>query len=207
MGTEAPAARIVLGLGNPGPRYEPTRHNVGFLVLNELRRRRDFGGAKEKFHCRCWTARVGGAPVTLAAPQTFMNASGTAAAELAAFYKVEPAGMLVVLDDMALPVGRVRARPGGSAGGHHGLDDVIAHLGTDRVPRLRIGIGPPPARMDAIDYVLGVFDESERPLVARAIALAADAVEDWIAHGIETVMNRYNQVNLTAGQEEDGRCI
>jgi len=187
------APKYVVGLGNPGRRYCGTRHNVGFRVLAALRKRWDFGTARARFHGRVWTGRIGPAPVTLLAPRTYMNESGRAVAAMVAFHKAGAASVLVVLDDMALPLGRLRARSRGSAGGHKGLADIARALGTDEVPRLRVGIGAPPDRMDAVAYVLSRFDEQEEAAISDAVQRAADAVGVWAQEGIERVMNAYNQ--------------
>ena len=192
VGEKAPTTRYVVGLGNPGRGYAKTRHNVGFMVLKELRKRWDFGTARRKFHSRVWTGRIGAAAVTLLAPQTYMNRSGLAVAEATSFTKAPPEAVLVVLDDLALPAGKLRARATGSAGGHKGLADVIRALGGADVPRLRIGIGRPPDEMDAVDYVLTKFRKDEEPVIAEAVARAADAVEEWVGEGIARVMDHYN---------------
>jgi len=188
-----PKARFVVGLGNPGRRYAKTRHNVGFMVLAELRRRGDFGWGKRKFHARRWSGRLAGQALTLLAPQTYMNRSGLAVSEMAAFYRADPTDVLVVMDDMALPLGVLRARARGSAGGHNGLADIISALGTNQVPRLRVGIGAARGARDAAGHVLSEFAKSEKPVVDEAIQRAADAVEDWIGRGIAFVMDNYNK--------------
>ncbi len=190
-----PAARgelFVVGLGNPGRRHAKTRHNVGFMVLGELRRRWDFGRARTKFHGKVRSGRIGERPVRLLAPQTYMNRSGLAVAEMAAFYKAAPEAVLIVMDDMALPLGRIRVRARGSAGGHNGLADIIQAMGTDQVPRLRIGIGRGENVPDAKDYVLSEFQDHEKPAVTEVVRRAADAVEDWVTRGITYVMDHYN---------------
>ncbi len=192
MGGQVLTTRYVVGLGNPGRQYAKTRHNVGFMVLKELRKRWDFGTARRKFHNRVWTGRVQQAPVTLLAPQTYMNRSGQAVAEATSFTKAPPEAVLVVLDDMALPTGKLRARARGSAGGHKGLADVMRAMGTPEVPRLRVGIGRPPDEFDAVDYVLTTFRKDEEQVLAEAIARAADAVEGWLTRGMDWVMDRYN---------------
>ncbi|HET6427548.1 MAG TPA: aminoacyl-tRNA hydrolase [Phycisphaerae bacterium] len=187
------APKYVVGLGNPGRRYQLTRHNVGFMVLAVLRERWDFGRARDRFGGRVWTGRIESAPVMLLAPQTYMNESGRAVAEMVTFHKASPSSVLVVLDDMALPLGRLRARSRGSAGGHKGLADIARALGTDEVPRLRVGIGSPPEQMDAVAYVLSRFDEQEQAEMSGAVRRAADAAAAWATAGIECVMNAYNQ--------------
>ena len=184
--------RYVIGLGNPGLRYRKTRHNVGFMVLKELRRRWCFGRAKSKFHSRLWSGKISQTAVMLLAPQTYMNRSGQAVAEALAFYKAAPSDALVVLDDLSLPPGRVRARARGSAGGHKGLGDIVAALAGADIPRLRIGIGHPGEGADAVKYVLTRFEKDQKQAMAEAIARTADAVEDWVAKGIDYVMDRYN---------------
>jgi len=185
--------RLVVGLGNPGPAYRRTRHNVGFMVLTALRERWDFGRGRSKFHARLWRGAIGGRATMLLAPQTYMNRSGLAVSEAAAFYKIAADRMLVVMDDMALPLGRLRARARGSAGGHKGLGDVMASLGVQTVPRLRIGIGPPDGLGEAVDHVLAKFAAGERPVIDQAVRRAADAVEHWASKGITYVMDHYNQ--------------
>jgi len=136
-------------------------------------------------------------------PQTYMNRSGSAAAQMAGFYRADPADVLVVLDDMALPPGQLRARAGGSAGGHKGLADVLRAMGSNDVPRLRIGIGPPPPRMDAVDFVLTRFGPDETQDIEHAIQLAADAVGDWVFSGIEYVMQKYNRRTQNTGNADE----
>jgi len=190
---EQPPIKFVVGLGNPGRRYHRTRHNVGFMVLKELRRRWEFGRARSKFHARLWSGRIGPQGVALVAPQTYMNASGRAVAEVMGFYRLPPALLLVVLDDLALPLGCIRARAGGSAGGHKGLTDVLDAVGTRQLPRLRVGIGSPPPGTDAVEYVLSPFGKAEQEVIAKGIVRAADAVADWVTRGMTYVMNHYNQ--------------
>lgn len=190
--------RFVVGLGNPGRRYAGTRHNVGFLVVEGLRRHWGLDDGRSGFQGRVTDGRAGlpgtdAPPVTLLEPATYMNRSGQAVAEMVAFYKASPGDVLVVMDDMALEVGRLRFRSGGSAGGHNGLDDILRAMGTRDVPRLRIGIGQPPGRMDPADYVLGRFGGDEREAIDHAVARAVDAVDDWIARGSTYVMDKYNR--------------
>ena len=188
--------RFVVGLGNPTPQYEGTRHNVGFLVLADLRRRWDLGPGRQAFdglrNDACLAAADGPVRVVLLEPHTYMNCSGAAVQKMVAFYKADCQDVLIVLDDLALPLGRLRARPGGSAGGHRGLADIQRALGTDQVPRLRIGIGSPPPQMDWVDYVLSRFRPDEQEAVDQAVRQAAAAVEDWLRHDLTYVMERYN---------------
>ena len=187
----------MVGLGNPTPKYEGSRHNVGFEVLKLLRQWWLLPAPRQGFHGRYDDARLlafAGQPrVVLLEPHTYMNLSGRAVREMLDFHKAPPGDLLVVLDDMALPPGRIRARAGGSAGGHNGLADVLRALGTQEVPRLRIGIGAAPPRMDAMDFVLSRFRNDEIETIQDAVLRAARAVEDWIKHDLNFVMERYNR--------------
>jgi PTH1 family peptidyl-tRNA hydrolase len=194
-----------VGLGNPEACHASTRHNVGFMVLEELRRRHGLGRARSKFHARCWTGRLSGRAVTLLEPQTYMNRSGLAVQEAMAFRKVQPDQVLVVLDDLALPLGRLRARAGGSSGGHKGLEDILRAAGTDRLSRLRVGIGPPQPGRDAVEHVLEEFHPDERTVMNEAVARAADAVEDWLANGITYVMDHYNPDTQVSARTQNGK--
>ncbi|MBN1553258.1 MAG: aminoacyl-tRNA hydrolase [Phycisphaerae bacterium] len=191
------AGKFVVGLGNPGRKYERTRHNVGFRVLDVLQRRWNLGEGKSAFEGRLWRAEParGGRirRVRLLAPGTYMNCSGRSVRKMLEYYKASPDAMLVVLDDMALELGRLRVRPGGSAGGHNGLDDILRVCGTTDVPRLRIGVGQSPGVMDPKDYVLSAFGEKETEDIGAAIEQAADAVEMWIFEDIAKVMETYNR--------------
>lgn len=193
--------RLLVGLGNPGPQYRQTRHNVGFEVIDEVARRWRVDGWRERFHALAAKASHGGEAAVLAKPVTFMNLSGEAVAGIAGFYKIEPADVLVVTDDVALPLGRLRARRGGSDGGHNGLKSVTQHLGTQAFPRLRIGVGRGDARRDLADHVLGRFEADERRAVEAAVLRAADAVEAFVAEGIERMMNAFNAADT---QQDSG---
>lgn len=182
----------VVGLGNPGRKYERTRHNLGFWVADALVARWSADGPRQAFGSLVWDARRPGGRVLVQQPQTFMNCSGRAVRELMQFYKIAPADVLVVLDDMALPPGKLRLRPEGSAGGHNGLADVIEALGTTQVARLRIGIGEPPGPVEGVDYVLGVMSEDELAIAREATERACEAVEAWLSEGDVAAMNRYN---------------
>ena len=188
--------RFVVGLGNPGRRYRGTRHNLGFVVVAKVAERWALTAMREAFGGRVMEGRPsrGGVErrVMLLTPQTYMNRSGQAVREMTAFYKAEPQDVLIVLDDLALPPEQLRARVGGSAGGHNGLADVLDRLGSDQVPRLRIGIGPAPDYMDPADYVLQAFRDDELEPMEHAVQTAADAVEDWVFNGITFVMDTYN---------------
>lgn len=207
---DADAVKFVVGLGNPGSQYARTRHNAGFMVVEELARRwapqapprRAFDGQLYDVRVR----RAGGQRrLMMLQPLTYMNRSGQAVSQMLAFYKAQAADVLVVLDDFALPLGRLRARAGGSAGGHNGLSDVLRALGTQDVPRLRIGVGSPPPPMDAADYVLAAFAPAEMELVGQTVDRAADAVEDWAAGGIEAVMNNYNRDDAADAERDDNK--
>ena len=183
--------RLVAGLGNPGREYEGTRHNAGFLVIDRLASRL---GLHLKFSAAWQTlwSRSGDGCVFLK-PMTFMNASGRAVRACAGFYKIGPAETLVVYDDLALPLGQLRLRKGGSSGGQNGMESVIDHLGTPDVPRLRVGIGAAGGERTMVDHVLGAFTKSERETLESAIDRAADAVEHARQHGIEASMNLFNR--------------
>ncbi len=185
--------KLIVGLGNPGPEYRDTRHNVGFLVADEIARRCRLSDAwREKFEALHVRTTVGEEAVIVAKPLTFMNLSGQAVAGLAAFYKIDPVDVLVVTDDVALPLGRLRARPEGGAGGHNGLKSIIQHLGTQAFPRVRVGVGRGDDRRDLADHVLGRFEAGERDTVSAAVLRAADASEKFLADGIERVMSAFN---------------
>ncbi|NLF31817.1 MAG: aminoacyl-tRNA hydrolase [Planctomycetes bacterium] len=188
----SPSPQFVVGLGNPGRPYRRTRHNLGFMVVDRLVDRWSAGPSRNAFDGLFWDARVDGRRVGLLEPMTFMNVSGRSVAAMARFYKAAPSDILVVLDDLALPPGVIRLRADGSAGGHNGLQDVITALGTQEVPRLRLGIGPAPAGMDAADYVLAAMDEDAMASANQAVDQAVAAVEDWLTLGVGEAMNRHN---------------
>ena len=184
--------KLVVGLGNPGNRYQGNRHNVGYMVLGELASRFPNARPKARFHGDFLDLRLDGKQILMLCPTTYMNRSGLSVAEAARFYKIEHCDILIVCDDLNLPFGKLRFRAEGSSGGQKGLADIIRMLGTETVSRLRIGIGHPPGQMDAADYVLMNFTEKERPELTVVLKQAADAVEHWIAHGIQQTMNKYN---------------
>jgi PTH1 family peptidyl-tRNA hydrolase len=183
--------KLIVGLGNPGRKYAGTRHNIGFDVLDLLaeRHRLDWASAPADALLAKWRT----ASALLAKPLTFMNLSGQAVGDLLRFFKVALPDLLVVVDDVNLETGRLRARPGGSAGGHNGLKSLIGLLGTEEFARLRVGVGRGDARRDLADHVLATFDPDERTIVAETVGRAADAVELFMAEGIDAVMNRYNR--------------
>ena len=183
--------KAVVGLGNPGAQYKGTRHNVGFAVLDELARRAavEFETAPAEALIARW--RRSDEAVLLVKPLTYMNLSGQAVGELSRYFKIEPVDLLIVVDEVQLPLGKLRARARGSAGGHNGLKSVIAHLG-DNYGRLRLGVGRGDSRRDLADHVLARFDKDEAAEAERMIARAADAADTFITSGIEAVMNGYN---------------
>lgn len=186
--------KLIAGLGNPGDRYRGTRHNVGFDVIDELARRH--GLAFEMAPANALQAKWRGAGdvVWLIKPLTLMNLSGEAVGALSRYYKVDVPDVFVVCDDVNLPVGRLRARAGGSDGGHNGLRSIADHLGTMEYARLRLGVGRGDARRDLADHVLARFESEERSGMNDAVTRAADAVELWISDGLARVMNTFNRV-------------
>ena len=186
--------KLIVGLGNPGRDYRDTRHNVGFLVIDELVRRHQLtlSMAPSQVPETYVAKKYGAEPLLVAKPLTFMNRSGDAVAALSHYYDIAPADLLVVVDEAALPFGRLRARARGSAGGHNGLKSVIERLGTQEFPRLRLGVGRGDARRDLADHVLSKFEPAERAELETFIARAADAAEMFAVDGIGNVMNTYN---------------
>ncbi|MEN6370781.1 MAG: aminoacyl-tRNA hydrolase [Armatimonadota bacterium] len=183
--------KLIVGLGNPGRDYAGTRHNVGFEVLDVIAKRLHVRILRRMGRALIARAKVEESEVTFMKPQTFMNLSGEAVSYIARREKIEPSEILVVYDDMALPLGKIRIRPGGSAGGHNGMRSIISHLHTQDFPRVRVGIGS--AGGDAIDHVLSRFARQERQIAHEAILTAADAIEMIITEGLEPAMNRYNR--------------
>ena len=182
--------RCVAGLGNPGPEYAGTRHNIGFVVLDHLAAQLKSTWEKS-VKWEAFTSRHG--ELLLAKPMSFMNRSGYPLVAIAQFYKFAPSEILVVLDDFALPLGRIRIRTGGGTGGHNGLDSVIMQFGTEEIPRLRIGIGAAPVA-GSVDYVLGRFFEEERALVKSAIERSVEAITCAVDNGVVAAMNTFNKV-------------
>ena len=184
---------LLVGLGNPGDQYENTRHNVGFMVADELAERHNIPVQRLKFRALTNTVTVGDRKVLLMKPVTYMNLSGEAVHEAAAFYKIPPEHILVISDEVALAPGKLRVRRSGSAGGHNGLKNIIAHLGTDQFPRIRLGVGQKPhPDYDMADWVLGKFQGEDKKAVEEAVKRAADAAECLIREGVDKAMNRYN---------------
>ncbi len=183
---------IVVFLGNPGPKYEMTRHNAGFLTADAFEKDRGVRIDRAKFHALTATCDVGGAKTLLVKPQTFMNLSGDAVGEAMRFYKVPLERVLVVSDDVHLDLGRIRIRPSGSAGGHNGLRDIIAKCGGEDFPRIRVGVGQVPPDWDMVDWVLSVFRNEDAETILSTAARAAKAVEHVIQNGVPSAMNNFN---------------
>ncbi|MCD8100107.1 MAG: aminoacyl-tRNA hydrolase [Oscillospiraceae bacterium] len=183
---------IVVFLGNPGPKYAATRHNAGFMTAAVCEKELGITIKKSRFRALTELANVGGQKVLLMKPQTFMNNSGDAVGEAAHFYKLPPERVLVVSDDISLPVAKLRVRTKGSAGGHNGLKSIIARLGSDAFPRVKIGVGAPPSPEAQIDWVLGTFKNQDAEDMARAVERAWQAVVCYITEGPEKTMDSFN---------------
>ncbi len=183
---------LIVGLGNPGRRYAGNRHNVGFQVLDRLAGAHGLAFTRRQSNALVATGEIAGRAVVLAKPQTYMNDSGRAVAPLVRFYQVEPGDLLVVYDDLDLPFGTLRLRPEGGAGGHHGMESIIAALSRQDFPRLRIGIGRPPGRMDPIAYVLQDFDRQEQEFLPELYDRAVAAIESFLSEGVVLTMSRHN---------------
>ena len=186
--------KLIVGLGNPGREYRDTRHNVGFQVVDELAKRHGVDSWCEKFGGLEGKARFADVPVVLVKPLSFMNLSGHAVQGFSAFYKIDAPDILVIVDDVELPLGRLRARPSGGAGGHNGLKSVIHSFGSQDFPRLRVGVGRGDGGRSLSNFVLGRFSDDEREIITAAVLRAADATEVFIAHGIAQAMNTFNAV-------------
>jgi PTH1 family peptidyl-tRNA hydrolase len=195
--------KLIVGLGNPGPKYRQTRHNVGFATLDELARRHRVEFESAPADAMMAKVRDAAGPVLLAKPLTFMNLSGYAVGDLLRYFRVELADMFVIVDDANLPLARLRARARGSDGGHNGLKSIVAQLGTQEFARLRIGVGRGHADRDLADHVLSRFEPDEQAEIAAAIARAADAAETFASDGIEQVMNRFNRSEDQGPQPDD----
>ncbi|QDT66232.1 aminoacyl-tRNA hydrolase [Calycomorphotria hydatis] len=185
--------KLVVGLGNPGREYQNTRHNIGFEVIAELARNMGCSSGQKKFSGELWEGQLAGERVLLLTPWTYMNLSGDSVQAAVRFYKLSMEDILVICDDMNLEAGRLRLRASGSAGGQNGLKDIIAKLGGEDFPRLRVGIGRPPGRMSATNHVLGKYSSEEQKTLPLTIADAVTAVELWVTKGIIDAMNQVNQ--------------
>ena len=184
---------LVVGLGNPGAKYETTRHNAGFLFISYLEDKLNFSAKKLKFHALIGDAKIGSSKVLFMKPQTMMNNSGTAVAECAKFYKIPPENIIVVFDDISLEPGKLRIRRKGSAGGHNGIKSIIAHLGSENFPRIKIGVGAKPhPDYDLADWVLANFPKKDFPAVRSAIEDGANALEMLVKGDFEGAMSKYN---------------
>ena len=184
---------LVVFLGNPGLKYEGTRHNAGFMAADAMAKKQGVSINRSRFKALTGVCSIGDQSVMLMKPQTYMNLSGEAAGEAARFYKIPPERVIVVSDEISLAVGKLRIRRKGSAGGHNGLKNIIQHLGTDQFPRVRIGVGAPPhPEYEMVDWVLSVFKDQDAEDMAAAAKKAADAVECYILNGPDEAMNKYN---------------
>jgi len=189
----SPVSWLVVGLGNVGDKYEGTRHNVGFEVVEELGERGKFPIQKLKHKALTQSVEISGVRVLVMKPVTFMNLSGEAVGDAARFYKIPAGHVLVICDDVSLPLGKLRVRKSGSAGGHNGLKSIIQHLGSEQFPRLKVGVGgKPDPDYDLADWVLGKFRGQDRKTMDEAVKRAADAVECILKDGCEKAMNRFN---------------
>jgi PTH1 family peptidyl-tRNA hydrolase len=184
--------KLIVGLGNIGRKYEHTRHNVGFNVLDVVAERNAGGTSTEKFDGRLQEATINGERTMLLWPHTLMNVSGRSVGAAFDFYQLQLPDVLVICDDFNLPLGKLRLRSQGSAGGQNGLADIIRRLGSEEFSRLRVGIGPVPERWDAADFVLGRFGPSDRTIIDETIQHAAEAAECWAKNGIQPAMNQFN---------------
>ena len=188
-----PAEWILACLGNYGQKYENTRHNIGFMAADRLVEKRDLRCNRLRFRALTEVIDFGGARVLLMKPQTYMNLSGEAVGEAAQFYKIAPDHVVVISDDISLPLGRIRVRAGGSAGGHNGLKNIIAHLGTDAFPRVKVGVGAPEnPEHDIVDWVVGSFSVPEKKVIDEALDKALAAAECIIEKSVAEAQNRYN---------------
>lgn len=184
---------IIAGLGNPGRQYAGTRHNMGFNVVTRIADDYKMQITIKEHKALCAKGFIGGQKVLLALPQTYMNLSGESIRELVNYYKIDPeTELMVIYDDISMDVGRIRMRAKGSAGGHNGIKNIIAELGTDVFPRMKVGVGEKPKGWDLADYVLGRFSDEENEVMRRMLAKGSDACRDFILYGIQEAMNRFN---------------
>ena len=183
---------VIAGLGNPGSKYEKTRHNVGFQVIDRLASKYHIDMNTKKHKAICGTGVIEGVKVLLVKPQTFMNLSGESIREAVDYYKIDPEDIIVIYDDISLDPGQLRIRLKGSAGGHNGIKNIIAHLGTQEFPRIKVGVGAKPPKMDLADYVLSRFGAEEQKIMDEAFGEAAEAAVMMMTTGAERAMNHYN---------------
>lgn len=185
--------KCIIGLGNPGRKYAKTRHNIGFMVIDELLNRHQSELSKEKYNGMYTTEFIQGEKVAFLQPQTFMNRSGECIKPFMDYYKINIEDILVIYDDLDLPIGKIRLRQKGGHGGHNGLRSTIDHLGTRDFKRLRVGIGRPTSPMSIVDYVLGQFSKDQQESAVLSIKRGADACEEWFKNDFMNVMNTFNQ--------------
>lgn len=196
---------LLIGLGNPGREHKSDRHNVGFMLLDRLAGKAGVRFERVRFQALVANGRLAERRVLLAKPQTYMNASGRAVSQLARYFKIELPCVLVAYDDLDLPLGTIRLRPSGGSGGHRGMASILEELGTSEFPRLRLGIGRPPGRMDPADYVLQSFHADEEPARDLMLAQALEAVETFLSHGVELAMSRFNGPGVAEATGESPR--
>ncbi|HZG79349.1 MAG TPA: aminoacyl-tRNA hydrolase [Brevibacillus sp.] len=184
--------KVVIGLGNPGKKYEDTRHNAGFMAIDKISENWGIPVSSNKFRALIGEGRAQGEKVLLVKPQTYMNLSGESIAEILRFYKLTPEDLVVIFDDLDLPTGQLRLREKGSAGGHNGIKSMIQHLGTQEFKRIKVGIGRPEPGRSVSDYVLQAFPSGERKEIDEAVSRAADAADMWVREPFLKVMNHFN---------------
>lgn len=185
---------LIVGLGNPESKYDGTRHNIGFAALDSLCEKHGIALNKTKYNAQIGEATLCGKRVLLIKPLTYMNNSGEAVGKIASFYKIEPENVLIIFDDITLDVGKIRLRRKGSAGGHNGIKSIIAHLSSENFPRIKIGVGNKPhPDYDLVDWVLGKFPKSDEANLKEALAASTNAIEEILARGIESAMNKYSK--------------
>lgn len=183
---------MIVGLGNPGLRYQHNRHNIGYQILDEFARVHNLSFSKRQHKALIASGWADEHRLLLVKPETFMNASGEAVQPLVAYYKIDLSHLLVIVDDLDLPTGKLRLRPFGGAGGHNGLKSIINRLGSNQFPRLRVGIGRPPGRMDPAAYVLQDFSPAEEEIMAQTRDRAVKAIDYWLEQGLDAAMNTFN---------------
>jgi len=184
--------KVIIGLGNPGKKYEDTRHNAGFMAIDKISDKWNIPVQQHKFRAIVGEGRIEGEKVLLVKPQTYMNLSGESVIEVLSFYKLTPDDIVVIYDDLDLPCGQLRLRLKGSAGGHNGIKSLIQHMSTQEFKRIKVGIGRPEPGRSVSDYVLQTFSAAERPVINAAVEQAAEAAAMWTREPFELVMNRYN---------------